>query len=282
VSGPGTADRGKIVLFGNSVFAENLFFLLTHDTHYEVAAFTVDREYLTAELLHGLPVVPFEAVQILFPPSEHRMLLPVSFQKVNQVREIKFFEARAKGYRLISYVSPRATVYPGLESGDNCIIMGNAVVEPYVQIGNNVIIATGAIIGHHTVIKDHSFIAPGAVILGGAVVGERCLIGANASVKEEVTVARDCVIGTGVSITRNTREQGVYLNRPPMMHKKRSDQLKLLVTQPTRRTARLRQPEAGERGDGEPSRAAPAGHPTEAHPQGSKPDEDGAEGQVRV
>jgi sugar O-acyltransferase (sialic acid O-acetyltransferase NeuD family) len=229
----------KVVLFGNSVFAENLFFLLTHDARYQVAAFTVDREYLGEESLHGVPVVPFETVQSLFSPSGHKMLLPISFQMVNRLREEKYLQARAKGYHLISYHSPRATLYPGIICGDNCIILENAVVEPYVRIGNNVIIAAGAIIGHHSVIRDHCFISPGAVILGGATVEERCLIGANASIKEEVTVARECVIGTGASITRNTREQGVYINRPPLMHRKRSDQLKLLVTQQTRRTAEL-------------------------------------------
>lgn len=235
-----TSKTEKVILFGNSVFAENLFFLLTLDAHYEVAAFTVDREYVRDDSLHGVPVVAFDTVQSLFPPSGYKMLLPVSFQKVNRIREEKFTQAKEKGYQFISYVSPRSTVYPGLVTGDNCVILENVVIEPYVTIGNNVIIATGAIVGHHAVIKDHCFISPGAVILGGVTVEEKCLIGASATVKEEVIVARECVIGTGVVITRNTREYGVYTNPPPRLHRKRSDQLSMLVTLPTRTSELLR------------------------------------------
>jgi sugar O-acyltransferase (sialic acid O-acetyltransferase NeuD family) len=270
----------KVILFGNRVFAENLFFLLTLDARYEIAAFTVNREYLKDDSLHGVPVVPFETVEALFPPSGHKMLVPVSYQMINRLREEKYFQAKAKGYQFVSYHSPRATLYPGLDSGENCIILENAVIEPYVRIGNNVIIASGAIIGHHTVIKDHCFISPGAVILGGVTVEERCLIGANASVKEEVTVARECVIGTGVSITRNTQEQGVYTNRQPRLHSKRSDQLKLLVTQPTRSAAQQVQAGAEEK----ESTELPQTVPEESRPEGqertSLPEGDSGQGSV--
>ena len=65
----------KVIVFGNSVFAENIYFLLTHDSPYEVVAFTADRKYIKEATLLGLPVVPFETVESLFPPSEHNMIL---------------------------------------------------------------------------------------------------------------------------------------------------------------------------------------------------------------
>ena len=227
----------KIIIFGNGVFAEHMYFLLTHDSPYDVVAFTVDRKYIKAESLFGLPVVPFEDVEILFPPSRHGMSVAVSFQKVNRLRAEKYAEAKAKGYELVNYVNSRATTYPGLVSGDNCLILENAIIAPYVEIGNNVIVASGAIIGHHTVIKDHCFISPGAVLLGGVTVEEYCLIGANATVKEEIRVARECLIGSGVSITRNTLERGVYLNPPPELYPKRSDELRTWLTWPVRARA---------------------------------------------
>jgi sugar O-acyltransferase (sialic acid O-acetyltransferase NeuD family) len=224
----------KIIVFGNSVFAEHIHFLLTHDSPHEVVAFTVDRDYIKDDKLFGLPVVPFETIESFFPPSACRMTVAISFQRVNRVREEKYIQAKAKGYQLINYVSSRATTFPGLKVGDNCVISENAVIGPYVEIGNNVMIASGAIIGHHAVIKDHCFISPGSIILGGVTVHEYCLIGANATVKEEVSVARECIIGSGVSITRNTRERGVYFNPPPELYPKRSDELRTWLMWPVR------------------------------------------------
>ncbi len=224
----------KVILFGNSVFAEHMYFLLTHDSEYEVVAFTVDSKYIKKDRLFDLPVFPFENIQSVLPPSEHLMMVAVSFQRVNRLREEKYTQAKNKGYHLINYLSSKATSFPGLIAGDNSIILENAIIGPYVQIGNDVFVGSGAIIGHHTVIKDHCFVSPGAVVLGGVTVEEYCLIGANATVKEEVTVARECIIGSGVSINKNTQEKGVYFNPPPELLARRSDELRSWLTWPLR------------------------------------------------
>lgn len=230
----------KLILFGNGVFAQHVHYLVTHDGAFDVAAFTVDGAFIGADRLSGLPVVPFENVEALYPPSTHRMLVAVSFQRVNRLREEKYLQAKRKGYRLAGFRSSRASTYPDLTMGENSIVLESAVIGPFVTIGDNVVVASGAIIGHHTIIADHCFVSPGAVILGGARVDAYCLIGANATVKEEVTVARECLVGSGVDITRDTRERGVYLNPPPVLHSRRSDELLTWLTWPSRsaRTAR--------------------------------------------
>lgn len=225
---------GKVIVFGNSVFAEHVYFLLTHDSPHEVVAFTVDSKYIVKDKLFGLPVVPFENVESVFAPSEHNMTVAISFQRVNRLREEKYFQAKAKGYHLINYLSSKATTFPGLVVGDNCIMLENSIIGPFVVIGNDVFVGSGTIIGHHTVLKDHSFISPGAVILGGVTVGEYCLIGANATVKEDVEIAKECIVGSGVSINRNTQEKGVYINPPPELLHKRSDELRTWLTWPLR------------------------------------------------
>lgn len=224
----------KVIVFGNGVFAEHIYYLLTNDSPFEVVAFTVDGKFIRDDRLLGLPVIPFEAVESHFPPAKHKMSVAISFQRVNRLREEKYGQAKAKGYELINYCSPRATTYPNLVIGDNCLILENAIIGPFVKIGRNVIVASGAIIGHHTVLKDHCFISPGAVVLGGATIGEYSLIGANVTVKEEVTVARESLVASGVSITRNTMEKGVYLNPPAALYPKRSDELRTWLMWPVR------------------------------------------------
>jgi sugar O-acyltransferase (sialic acid O-acetyltransferase NeuD family) len=224
----------KVIVFGNSFFAEQIYILLTHDSPYEVVAFTVDRKYIKKEILLGLPVVPFETIDSFFPPSEHKMSVSISFQRVNRLREEKYLQAKAKGYQLINYISSKATLFPNLIVGENCIIMENAIVGPFAEIGNDVIVTSGAIIGHHAVLKDHCFISPGAIILGGVKVEEYCLIGAHATIKEEVNIAKECLIGAGVAITKNTTEKGVYVNPPAKLYPKRSDELRTWLMWPPR------------------------------------------------
>ena len=62
----------KVIIFGVLDTAELAHFYLTHDSDHEVVAFTVNQEYLKETTFWGLPVVPFEEVELLFPPSEFK------------------------------------------------------------------------------------------------------------------------------------------------------------------------------------------------------------------
>ena len=148
----------KVVLFGNGQIASVVYYYLTYDSPYEVVGFTVDRSHIQEESLFGLPIVPFEDVQSIFPPDEYKMFVSISYRQVNKLRAAKYYEAKEKGYRLISYISSKASIWTGLVIGDNCLIMENNVIQPFVEVGNNVIIWSGNHIGHHTVIKDHCFL----------------------------------------------------------------------------------------------------------------------------
>src|SRR5689334_4202995 len=64
----------RVILFGNGQIASVAYAYLTYDSEHEVVAFTVDRAYRDAPTLFGLPVVPFEEVQDLFPPDQCKML----------------------------------------------------------------------------------------------------------------------------------------------------------------------------------------------------------------
>jgi sugar O-acyltransferase (sialic acid O-acetyltransferase NeuD family) len=220
----------KIIIFGNSKYAELMYSYLTYDTSFEVAGFTVDPKYIKEDTLFGLPVVSFDHVELTFPPAEYEMLVSLSYQKLNRLREEKYYQAKVKGYNLLNYISSKTTTWPGLIIGDNCIIFENTTLQPFVKIGNNVAIGAGVLIGHHSVIMDHCFISPGVMILGGVTVGPYCLIGANSTIKEEVNIASECLIASGVTITSDTREREVYIGRSPKALKKPSNELRTWLT----------------------------------------------------
>jgi sugar O-acyltransferase (sialic acid O-acetyltransferase NeuD family) len=204
----------RIIIFGATELAEMSHFYLTHDSPYEVVASTVDQDYLKEETLCGLPVVPFEDIESIYPPGEYKMFVAIWFGRVNRTRSEKYDQAKAKGYELISWISSKAVTWPGLVVGDNCFIKENNVIEPFTEIGNNVFIAPGSMIGHHAIIKDHCFLAAHTVVLGGVTVEPYCFLGANSTIRNDVTVARGCVIGAGALILEDTQEGGVYKGRP--------------------------------------------------------------------
>jgi sugar O-acyltransferase (sialic acid O-acetyltransferase NeuD family) len=214
----------KVVLFGNADMARMTYFYLTHDSEHDVVAFTVDGAHLRESSLFGLPVVPFEEVQLAYPPAEYQMGVPIAFTRVNRLRAAKYAEAKAKGYKLISYVCSKAATWPGLEVGDNTFIYESSAIGPFVTIGNDVIIA-GSSIAHDCVIGDHAFIAAQAVVLGAVTVGAYSILGANSTCRHGITVGSACVIGAGAVVNKSIADRAVYVVKPAERLPKASDAL---------------------------------------------------------
>jgi sugar O-acyltransferase (sialic acid O-acetyltransferase NeuD family) len=208
-------------------------YYLQHDSPHDVAAFTVDGARIVEGTLFGLPIVPFEDIQRLYPPTDYAMGVPITFGKVNKVRAAKYGEARAKGYELISYVSSKAATWPDLAIGDNCFIFESSIVGPYVTIGSDVIIA-GSSIGHNSVVGDHCFLAAGAVVLGSVTIGAYSVLGANSTCRDGITIGRECIVGAGATMTNSAPDRGVYVSRPAERLAKSSDVLSDWLNWPVR------------------------------------------------
>ena len=202
--------KEKVVIFGIGEIASVAHFYLKHDSPYEVVAFTVDKEFIKEKELFELPVVPFDEIETIYPPNKFKMFVPISYKDVNKLRAEKYYQAKDKGYQLISYICSKATTWPGLVVGDNCFIFENNVIQPFAKIGNNVILWSGNHVGHHTIIKDHCFITSHVVISGHVVVEPYCFFGVNSTIRDNITIAKECVIGAGALITKDTPEEGVY------------------------------------------------------------------------
>lgn len=216
----------RVILFGNNQMSSMIYFYLTHDSCFQVAAFTVNEIHIKGKLLFGLPVVPFEELEQRFPPSEYRMCIPISNRNVNHLREEKYSQAKIKGYKLITYISSKAITWPGLVAEDNCIILEGAIIQPFSTIGKNVFVACNSIVGHDCVIGDHCFLAPGAVTLGNVRVGSYCFLGANSTIRDGVQLGSECFIGAGVTISRNTGDRQVYIANEGVLLRKPSDELR--------------------------------------------------------
>jgi sugar O-acyltransferase (sialic acid O-acetyltransferase NeuD family) len=215
----------EVVIFGIGQWAELAHFYLSHDSAHDVVAFTVNRSYRQGEQYKGLPVVPFEEIENDYPPSRYKMFIPISFKRMNHNRADKYYEAKRRGYELISYVSSKATTWPDFRCGDNCFILEDNTIQPYVDIGNDVVMWSGSHVGHHSKIKDHVTLSGHVVISGCCTIEEYCFLAPRSIVRDRMVIARETLVGMGVTILRNTKEFEVYNLPIAKPAKLRSDQL---------------------------------------------------------
>lgn len=217
----------KLIIFGTGDIAKLAHYYFSHDSEYEVTAFTVDKEYMTGDVFLGLPVVDFEKIVDRCPPETHKMFIALSYAKMNKIRAQKYFKAKKMGYELATYVSSRCTFLTDKPVGDNCFILEDNTIQPFVEIGNNVTLWSGNHIGHDSVIEDHCFIAPCVVISGHVHIHKYCFIGVNATLRNSITIATETLIGAGAVIMKNTVEKGVYIPQRAQLLKMKSDKIEL-------------------------------------------------------
>jgi sugar O-acyltransferase (sialic acid O-acetyltransferase NeuD family) len=217
-----------LVIFGAGEIAEVAHFYFTHDARRAVAGFTVDGAYLKDPRFCGLPVVPFEEAPQRFAAATHDFFVAMSYAKVNAVRAQKCAEARSKGYGLATYVSSKASVWPGFKPGENCLILEDNTIQPFAAIADNVTLWSGNHIGHHARIGANCFITSHVVISGGVEVGENAFVGVNATVRDHVRVGARSVIGAGSLVLEDVPDDGVVAARGSELSKVPSYRLRKL------------------------------------------------------
>jgi sugar O-acyltransferase (sialic acid O-acetyltransferase NeuD family) len=203
----------QIIVFGAGEIAELADFYFTHDSAYEVAGFTVDGAYLEQTEFRGRPVLPFEQISEKFAPERYGFFVAVSYAKINAVRAEKVAAARAKGYRLVSYLSSRATVFPGFEPKENCFILEDNTIQPFASVGANVTLWSGNHIGHHSIIEDDVFLASQVVVSGGVRIGTGSFVGVNVTIRDHVTIGKRCVLGAGALLLEDQPDFSVVAPR---------------------------------------------------------------------
>ena len=191
----------KIVIFGNTLTAELALYYLQNDSEHEVAAFTVEEEFIEEPQFHGFPLVPFETVEQMYPPEEFKFFAPLTEKNMNQVRARVYEQGLEKGYSYISYISSHATVLTD-KIGENCFILEDNTIQPYVTIGNNCVLWSGNHIGHHGTIGNHVFFTSHVVLSGRCEVGDYCFFGVNATIRDKSVLGEGTLVAMGANVTR--------------------------------------------------------------------------------
>ena len=204
----------KVVIFGVKDFAELAHFYLDHDSPHDVVGFSVNQAFVPeGGMYRGLPVVPFEEVETVFPPSDHMFFAPMSPKNMNRDREKVYNAIKTKGYTCISYVSSKATLF-GNEIGNNCFILENNTIQPFTKIGNNVVLWSGNHIGHHSIIHDHVTFTSHVVMSGHCEIGSYSFFGVNATLRDGLRIAVGTFVAMAAAVLSDTEEWGTYKGNP--------------------------------------------------------------------
>lgn len=204
----------KVIIFGNTLTAELAHYYLENDSPHEVVAFTVQKEFLDGDTYHGLPVVPFETLEKVYPTSAYKLFAPLTEKRMNRMREDIYNEGKAKGYEYISYISSKATVLSN-DIGENCFILEDNTIQPFVKIGNNCVLWSGNHIGHHGLIGDHVFFTSHVVLSGRCIVGNNCFFGVNATIRDKATLGKGTLVAMGANLTKQlTGDWSIWKGNP--------------------------------------------------------------------
>jgi sugar O-acyltransferase (sialic acid O-acetyltransferase NeuD family) len=195
----------KIVVFGINDLAELAWFYMDN-----LEAFTVNKEYLTQNKFHELPVVPFEELEQHYPPSDYYLFAPVTD---NKLREKIYNEGIKKGYEFTSYISPNCTNYAS-SIGKNCFILENNTLQPFTTIGDNVILWSGNHIGHHSVIEDNVFFTSHVVMSGHCYIKKGAFLGVNSTLRDGITIGKNSIIGMGSLVTKSVPDNETWIGSP--------------------------------------------------------------------
>ena len=201
----------KIIIFGTGEIAELAFFYIKNDSDFEVVAFTADKKFINSDKFLGLPLIPFDKIKEKYSPNNFDMHVALSYGKLNETRKKKYFEAKEKGYNLISYISSKSVYWSDLSIGDNCFILENQTIQPTVKIGNNVMIWSGNHLGHGCEIKDHCYLSSHICISGHTVIGEQCFIGVNSTFKDFINIGKKVFVTMDASVKSDIPDGSVVL-----------------------------------------------------------------------
>ena len=219
--------KKKVIIFGLLDTAQLAKYYLINDSEYEVVGFTAHKKYIISNELEGLPVVPYENIQKIFPNNEFCFFIPMSGSRMNKLRESIYNEVKLMNYHVISYVSSKASIFTK-EIGENCFILEDNTIQPFVKIGNNVTIWSGNHIGHHSIISDNVFITSHVVISGHCHIGANSFIGVNSAVRDGIQIGKGSYIAMSTSISNNTEPWSVYIGNPAVKKNMQSTSIRKL------------------------------------------------------
>jgi acetyltransferase-like isoleucine patch superfamily enzyme len=196
--------RKKTIIYGNRSLSKMLYLDALDSKEIEIIAFVVDEAYLDPSgFFSNCPQVSFEKVEQIYPPQDYSMIvLEGTLRELDSVS--LYMKAKAKGYTLLNYFSPRAIIAESFSCGDNNVIFEMAYVGHHGKMGSNNILRQQVYCGHDFILGDNVIMNPGVKVGGFCHIESDVFIGMGATVINDLHLEKGCLIGAGSVCIRST------------------------------------------------------------------------------
>ncbi len=203
-----------VVIQGTGKLGQMVFHLLSATDDHRVVAFTADPQYCAAGRLLGVPLVPFDSVEVRFPPESVAMLTVLGGLGGWAARKALFDRAKLKGYRHLNYVHPSAVVQGARDWGENNIVFPFTTVGFDGRMGDNNVLREKVYLGHDHVIGDHTFLGVGCTVGGGARIGSGAYLAMSTTITNDLTIGEGAMLGIGSLLLRDAEPHATYYGHP--------------------------------------------------------------------
>lgn len=204
----------KVVIYGAGAYGKIFFYDAERSGGIiDIEAFTIDGSYIQNEKECGLPVVPFEEVEKIYPPTEYDMLVVVGYTVMRNRRRL-YEKAKNKGYTLVNYVSPHAILENEIKMGDNNVILSNAVIGYDGVMGSGNFIFQNVYLGHGFHMGNHSVISAGCTLAGNSRIDDLVFIGMGVTSRGRITFGTESLIGIGSNVVTHVEAYSTCFGNP--------------------------------------------------------------------
>lgn len=205
-------SSGKVVVIGAGGHSRVVSNILILNKQFEIVGF-VDPVMLTPnEHINGYPVLgDLDMLPKLRQEGVENAVIAVGD---NALRQKRFEQAQAEGFRVINAIHPTAIIEPNVQLGEGIVMAAGAILCSNVTIGDNCLINTGSIVEHETQVGPHSHMAPGSCIAGRVIIGRNSFVGIGAAIKQYIQLGQGVVVGAGAVVIRDVPDNTVVVGVP--------------------------------------------------------------------
>lgn len=192
--------KEQLVIVGAGHLAHEIVDFINHYDLYEIIGFTVNEQCSKEKMFMGLPVYPMERLEEYIDKEKVKLFEAISwYHNMMGVREQKFRELKARGFRFANVISPKAMIWTK-NIGEGNWICDNVYIGYNVTVGSNNIFRACCDVQHYSSVGDNCFIADMTMLAGHVTLKDRCFVGISCAVHNRVTIGYKCVVGGGCVI----------------------------------------------------------------------------------
>ena len=200
-------DKRQVVFYGAGHLGRQIYH---HVSTYcrdgvEVLGFVDDTKPAGLEVIDGkrtLGSLAQAQASSALQPSAIEFVFAIGYTSMRQ-RRAALERVLAVGYRLFTFVHPRAIVEPGAEVGQGCVVLAGAVIDQQVSVGPACFIDIGVRLTAGTTVGCNNYFSAGTATGSRVRIGDDCFFGMDCTITTEVQMGSNLFVNAKTLVARN-------------------------------------------------------------------------------